>query len=109
MAKKSAPKTKPTKKPTKGKKAKSLTCSKGYTFKNVGKNQVALMRNNGGGGAGVVTFECFCGGGGGGCTVAIDPKDGTKLACYDSGPDMCAGSCMWKIHIPGLPAPVFIA
>jgi hypothetical protein len=105
MAKKT-PKSKKTSKPKKG---KTLKCGKGYTFTSIGKNKVALMQiNEGGGAGGVVTFECFCGGGGGGCTVAIDPKDGTKIVCYDSGPDMCSGNCMWKIHIPGLPSPVFI-
>jgi hypothetical protein len=79
---------------TKVPKGKTLRCIKGYEFKKVGRNRVALMRNNNAG----VNINCECDVGGG-CKVTIDPNDPQTISCLNAG---CAGSCGWVIQIPGL-------
>lgn len=73
---------------------KVLRCGKGYRFKKVGRNRVALMRNNNRGG----TFSCECSLSGG-CKVTIDPNDPQTISCQESG---CSGSCGWVISVPGI-------
>lgn len=75
-------------------KAKTLRCIKGYEFKKVGRNRVALMRNNNAG----VTINCECSLSGG-CKLTIDPLDPQTISCLNSG---CTGTCGWIIQIPGL-------
>ena len=79
---------------TKGRQGKTLRCIKGYEFKKVGRNRVALMRNNNVG----VTINCECSLSGG-CKLTIDPQDPQTISCLNSG---CTGTCGWIIQIPGL-------
>lgn len=83
--------------PTKRRKVarrKSLRCIKGYEFKQIGRNKVALMRNNNTG----VTFSCTCSTSEG-CKVTIDPKDPQTISCLESG---CTGTCGWEVSVPGI-------
>jgi hypothetical protein len=73
---------------------KTLRCLRGYEFKKVGRNKVALMRNNQVG----VTLNCECDLSGG-CKVTIDPTDPQTISCLNSG---CTGACGWTINIPGI-------
>jgi len=106
MAKKAATSASKGRKKRKAGKGKMLVCAKGYHFEKVTRNRVALIRNDGGGL--VVVCKCVCSGPGskGNCTVSPDPKDGSKLACYNEG--ACSGTCIWKISISGLQTPLFI-
>ena len=76
------------------KRAAKLRCGRGYTFERVGRNQIALMRNNQVG----VTIDCSCSASGG-CKITIDPQDPQTVSCLESG---CTGSCGWVINVPGL-------
>ncbi len=70
---------------------KTLRCSKGYSFKRLGKNRVALMRRRINLG---VTFQCECDLTGG-CKVTIDPVHPEIITCLNDG---CSGSCGWVIR-----------
>src|SRR5262245_31726289 len=73
---------------------KVLRCMRGYEFKKLRGNTVALMRNNSAG----VTLNCECDLSGG-CKVTIDPHDPQTISCLNGG---CTGACGWIINIPGI-------
>ena len=73
---------------------KVLRCMKGHTWKKLGRNKVALMRNNNA----TATFTCECSLIGG-CKVTIDPNDPQTISCLASG---CTGDCGWTINIRGI-------
>lgn len=75
--------------------AKVLRCGRGYHFKKVGRNRVALMMRNNNQGP---TFTCECSTSGG-CRVTIDPQDPQSISCLESG---CTSSCGWVINVPGI-------
>jgi hypothetical protein len=71
-----------------------LTCVKGYEFKQIGRNRIALVRNN----QDVVTLSCACSSTGG-CTAVKSPDHPQTIVCLESG---CTGTCGWIITIPGI-------
>jgi hypothetical protein len=88
---KNATKSKVKKAPKKMGGGRKLRCAKGYSFKKVGRNGVALMRQ----GVKVTTFTCECSLSGG-CRVQME--DQTAI-CLESG---CTGSCGWVVNVPGI-------
>lgn len=70
---------------------RKLRCARGYTFKKVGRNRVALMRR----GLKITTFTCECSTSGG-CRVEMD---GQTASCLERG---CTGRCGWVVNVPGI-------
>lgn len=71
--------------------SKILRAARGYTFRKVGRNRVALMYRR----MSTVELSCECSQSGG-YRVEID---GRSITCLESG---CTGSCGWVVNVPGI-------
>ena len=83
-----------TKRTKHARRGKVLTCLKGYEFKEIGRNKIALMRNN----QVCATLSCACSSTGG-CTAVKSPDHPQTIFCQGA---RCTGTCGWIISIPGI-------